>query len=216
MRTAQEYAVSTAAITLMRGVVYREAHEAVWACLTRHNGPLRDHFGVLGVELVVDEVEGYAYLRTRTDQDDEPLPRLINRRSLSYPVSLMLVLLRKRLAEFEATSSEPRLVMTRDQLADLVGLFLPTSTNEARLLDQVDSTIKKVHELGFLRPLRGQRDQWEVRRILKAYVDAQTLSDFDGRLADYRHALGQTAPAEAGTNPDPEPDSNNDQEPADE
>lgn len=206
MRTPEEYAVSTAAIQLMRGVVYRETHEAVWGSLSRHSGPLRDHFAVLGVELVVDDVEGYAYLRTRED-DDEPLPRLINRRSLSYPVSLMLVLLRKRMVEFEATSSETRLVLNRDQLVELVSLFLPGSTNEARLLDQVDTTIRKVQELGFLRPLRGQRDLWEVRRILKAYVDAQTLADLDGRLADYR--LAPTARAHPG------PD-RNDQEPSDE
>ena len=46
-------------------------------------------------------------------------------------------------------------------------------------------TIKKAAELGFLRLLRGQGDHWEVRRILKAYVDAQTLSDFAGKLREY-------------------------------
>ena len=40
-------------------------------------------------------------------------------------------------------------------------------------------------ELGFLRQLRGQTEHWEVRRILKAYVDAQTLSDFAGKLREY-------------------------------
>ncbi len=64
-------------------------------------------------------------------------------------------------------------------------MFLAESTNEARVIDQVDTTIRKVAELGFLRQLRGRGDQWEVRRIIKAYVDAQTLSDFAGKLADY-------------------------------
>jgi len=40
-------------------------------------------------------------------------------------------------------------------------------------------------ELGFLYRLRGQEQQFEVRRILKAFVDAQWLSDFDQRLKDY-------------------------------
>ena len=52
-------------------------------------------------------------------------------------------------------------------------------------MDQAETTIKKAAELGFLRPLRGQRDHWEVRRILKAYVDAQTLSDFAAKLREY-------------------------------
>ena len=57
------------------------------------------------------------------------------------------------------------------------------------MVDQAETTIRKAAELGFLRQLRGQTDQWEVRRILKAYVDAQTLSDFAGKLAEYAGAL---------------------------
>ena len=71
----------------------------------------------------------------------------------------------------------------------MLRLFLADSTNEARVVDNVESTIKKAAELGFLRQLRGQSDHWEVRRILKAYVDAQTLSDFAGKLREYAGAV---------------------------
>jgi hypothetical protein len=190
MRTAEEQAVSAAIITLMKGVVYRESNEAVWTTLDRHSPAVRDHFTTIGVDVVLDDTEGYAYLRSREQNDDEePLPRLVNRRSLSYNVSLLLVLLRKRMVEFEATSGEGKLVLTRDQVVDMIRLFLADSTNEARVIDQVDRTIAKAHELGFLRPLRGQANHWEVRRILKAYVDAQTLSDFAGKLTDYAGTL---------------------------
>ncbi len=64
-------------------------------------------------------------------------------------------------------------------------LFLADSTNEARVIDQADRTIAKAAELGFLRPLRGQPDHFEIRRILKAYVDAQTMSDFAAKLQEY-------------------------------
>ncbi|MAS54702.1 MAG: hypothetical protein CMJ44_08790 [Pimelobacter sp.] len=185
MRSETEVAVSTAAITLMRGVVYRETHEVVWATLQRHGAPVRDHFATIGVDVVVDDNEGYAYLRAQVDDADE-LPRLVNRRSLSYPVSLLLVLLRKRMVEWESTSNEPRLILTREQIGEMLALFLADTSNEARQLDQVDATIKKVVDLGFLRALRGQRDTFEVRRILKAYVDAQTLADFAAKLDDYR------------------------------
>jgi hypothetical protein len=37
-----------------------------------------------------------------------------------------------------------------------------------------------------LRKLRGSEDRFEVRRILKSFVDAQWLGEFDRRLADYR------------------------------
>jgi len=75
--------------------------------------------------------------------------------------------------------------VTSEQIADQVRLFLPDTANEARLLDRIDAHINKVVELGFLHRLRGQENQYEVRRILKAFVDAQWLSDFDQRLADY-------------------------------
>src|SRR5699024_2890015 len=110
------------------------------------------------------------------------------RRSLSYHVSLLLVLLRKHLVEFEASGSEGKLVLTRDQMVDILRLFLPDSSNEARAIDQVDTTIRKAAELGFLRQLPKQPGHWEVRRILKAYVDAQTLGDFAGKLTEYAGA----------------------------
>lgn len=186
MRTPDEQATATAIIKLMRGVVYRESDEDSWLALARHEGAVRDHFATIGVEVVVDDAEGYAFLRSKEEHDDtDPLPRLVKRRSLTYHVSLLLVLLRKRLVEFETAGGEGKLVLSRDQIVDLLRLFLADSTNEARVVDSVDTTIRKAADLGFLRQLRGQSDHWEVRRILKAYVDAQTMSDFAGKLADY-------------------------------
>jgi hypothetical protein len=99
------------------------------------------------------------------------------------------VLLRKRLVEFETTGGEGRLVLTTDQIVEMLRLFQAESTNDARVVEQAETTVKKAAELGFLRQLRGQRDQWEVRRILKAYVDAQTLSDFSAKLREYAGAV---------------------------
>ena len=191
MRTLEEQAVASSIIELMRGVVYREQHEDTWATLDRHAGPVRDHFAAIGVDVVVDDSEGYAYLRSQEqDADAEPLPRLVRRRTLTYHVSLLLVLLRKRLVEFETTGSEGKLVLSRDQVVELLRVFLADSTNEARVVDRVDATLKQVADLGFLRQLRGQSEHWEVRRILKAYVDAQTLSDYAGKLREYADAPG--------------------------
>jgi Domain of unknown function (DUF4194) len=67
--------------------------------------------------------------------------------------------------------------------------FWPTSTNEARLVDQIDTLIGKVVDLGFLRRIKDQVGLFEVRRILKAFVDGQWLADFDARLAEYAQAL---------------------------
>jgi hypothetical protein len=190
MRGADEHAVASAIIRLMQGVIYREQDEMTWTSLDSHRPAVRDHFATIGVEVVVDDTEGYAYLQTRDEDDGEdPLPRLVKRRTLTYDVSLLLVLLRKRLVEFEtAGGGESKLVLSRDQIVDMLRLFLTESTNEARVVDRVDATIKSAADLGFLRPLRGRSDHWEVRRILKAYVDAQTMSDFAAKLAEYAGA----------------------------
>ncbi len=188
---SDEHAAGSAIIRLMQGVVYRESDDDTWLTLERAGAGVRDHFAAIGVEVVLDDTEGYAYLRSRPEvEGDEALPRLVRRRALTYNVSLLLVLLRKRLVEFETSGSEGRLVLTRDQIVEMLRLFQADSSNEARIVDQADRTIGKAVELGFLRPLRGQTDHWEVRRILKAYVDTQTLSDFAGKLRQYAGAAG--------------------------
>ena len=173
-------------ITLFQGVLYRETGAASWQALLDLQARVRDYAGVIGLELMLDEAEGYAYLRQRAPVADGPeLPRLTQRRPLSFPVSLLLVLLRRKLAEFDATGGDTRLVVSRDDIANHMRLFLPDTANEARLFDRMDTHLNKVVELGFLRRLRGQEGQYEVRRILKAFVDAQWLDDFAARLDAY-------------------------------
>ncbi|NUT73317.1 DUF4194 domain-containing protein [Pseudarthrobacter sp. C4D7] len=173
---------------LFKGVLYAENDEKVWQALLGLTSHVRDYVSVLGLNLVLDESEGYAFLRSKDDPDGT-LPRLIARRTLTFNVSLLLALLRRRMMEFDINSSEVRLIMTEQEIADMVSVFLPESSNEARVLDRLGADIKKVVELGFLRKLKGQADTYEVARILKAYVDAQWLEEFDARLADYRATL---------------------------
>ncbi len=181
--------LATVLIPLLKGVTYRADDAAHWTALLQLQGRVRDFVAVLGLELMCDEAEGYAFLRSRTVPDDDPaakLPRLVARRPLSFPVSLLLALLRKKLAEFDAGGGDTRLILSREQVAELLRVFMPESSNEARLIDQVDTQLNKVVELGFVRRLRGQDGMFEVQRILKAFVDAQWLGEFDTRLAAYR------------------------------
>ena len=201
--TASTDHFSALAISLLKGVVYREADERLWAALLELQARIRDYVAVLGLELMLDEAEGYAFLRSRTDpHEDEAasrLPRLVARRPLSFPVSLLLVLLRKKLAEFDASGSDTRLVLSRDDIVELVRVFLPERSNEARLIDQIETHVNRVVDLGFLRKLRPEASSssspahYEVRRILKAFVDAQWLAEFDARLAVYRERLQDDA-----------------------
>ena len=190
--------LSAVVIPLLKGVTYRADDAAHWSALLQLQGRVRDHVAVLGLELILDEAEGYAFLRSRPDPEDDAapkLPRLVARRPLSFAVSLLLALLRKKLAEFDAAGGDTRLILSREQVAELLRVFLPEGSNEARLIDQVDAQLNRIVDLGFVRRLRGQEQMFEVRRILKAFVDAQWLADFDTRLAAYRAQLeGQIGP----------------------
>lgn len=193
-------------VLLLKGVLYREDDERLWAILLRLQARVREQAAVLLLDLVLDEAEGHAFLRGRPDPDDTDsttrLPRLVARRPLPYAVSLLLALLRKRMAEFDAGGGDTRLVLSRDEIAELMRVFLPDGSNEARLIDKVDATITRVVDLGFLRrldpvragarPARGG-GHYEVRRILKAFVDAQWLAEFDARLEVYRTAVSEEA-----------------------
>lgn len=191
--------LSVLLISLLKSVLYRDGDERQWAALLNLQVQVRDYAAVLNLDLVLDEAEGHAFLRSRPEPaDDDPaprLPRLVARRPLSFPVSLLLALLRKKLAEFDAGGGDTRLVLSRDDIVELVRVFLPDGPNEARLVDQIETTINKVVELGFLHKLKpasgasAGATSYEVRRILKAFVDAQWLAEFDARLASYQSQL---------------------------
>ncbi len=200
--TAAPADLSALIIFLLKGVIYQEADAKVWNALLNLQARVRDYVAVLGLELVLDESEGYAFLRSRPESEDDSakLPRLVARRPLSFPVSLLLALLRKKLAEFDASEGDTRLVLTRDEMVELIRVFLPETSNEARLIDQIETHLNKIVELGFLRRLKtsitpqpGQAAVFEVRRILKAFVDAHWLADFDAQLAAYQAHLGAGA-----------------------
>lgn len=220
-RTARDPELSVVVTSLLKGVVYRESGEALWRDLLAREAQVRDIVAMMGLQVVVDEGDGYAYLRSQPEHErDERVPRLIPRRELPFDVSLLLALLRKRLAQADSEGGETRLVLARTEIVDLLRVFLAqdagAAANEARLVDRVDGLVRRVVELGFLRPAgrpdpdgapdggvapvedvdpaAGDARRYEVRRILKAFVDAQWLADFDARLAQYLELAADGGP----------------------
>lgn len=192
--TEPNNALSLVLINLLKGVLYQEQDPKTWQQLMNLQAQVRDYVSVLGLELMLDEAEGFAWLRTRsTDEGDAEPPRLVGRRQLSYPVSLLIALLRRKLAEFDAGGGDTRLILSRDDIVELMRTFMPPGSTETRLVDQIDAHLNKVIDLGFARRLRGQEQMIEVRRILKAFVDAQWLEDFDQRLQAYQQHISPGA-----------------------
>jgi len=186
-------------VSLLKGVVYQENDPRLWSELIKLQARVRDYVATLGLELIFDEAEGYAFLRSRIEDGESEanaaMPRLVARRPLSFQVSLLLALLRKKMAEFDARGGETRLILSGDEIVELIRIFVPSGSNDAKLVDQVDTNIKKIIDLGFLRQIKttaGKQNLYEVRRILKAFIDAQWLSDFDNQLAQYKAKLSES------------------------
>lgn len=187
-------ALSVLLTSLLKGVIYQENDPKRWSQLISLHNRLKDYVTVLGLDLILDEAEGYAFLKSTDNEDDEQtIPRLITRRPLSFPVSLLLALLRKKLAEFDTNSGDTRLILSRDDIVELIRVFMPEGSNEVKLVDQIERHINKIIELGFLRKLNqstaSELPRYEVRRIIKAFVDAQWLAAMDAKLEQYKTKL---------------------------
>lgn len=103
-----ELSLSDAVIPLLRGVVYSGTHPHAWQAVRKLESAVRDYVSALNLDLFVDPAEGFAYLR-RKQRVEDGAPMLLRRRALSYRVSLMLALLRRRLIEMDTQGDQTRL-----------------------------------------------------------------------------------------------------------
>lgn len=184
-------AFSTAMVTLYKGFINRETQLQHWNTILAQRTRMEDYVAQIGLHLVVDETDGYAYLKQQTQTDDHlEIPRLIPRHALSYPVSLLLVLLRKQLIEFDSQNSAERFVVSKKEMMEMLRPYLKDTSNEARQLKEMESNLNRIKDMGFIRVLDGADGNYEVLRILRSFVDAQWLGQMEERLQAY-HAYAQ-------------------------
>jgi hypothetical protein len=172
---------------LLREPLYRE-DTALWDTLRSHTDDIRHYFRQIGQELVLDEGEGFAFIRQLETETDEAAPRLVQKRPLSYHATLLLVCLREELLRFEASANDStRLIKSRDDLHHLVSAFLPESNNQVRDARTFDNAITRLEDCGLLRPINPDRDAFEVMRIVKARLTPGELEDVKERLLRHVH-----------------------------
>ena len=186
--------ISPLIIHLLKGILFRNQHPLLWNDLLELQSQVLDYVQVIGLNLEIDDVEGYAWLVQIIPDEDEknPLPRLIARRPLSYPISLLCVLLRKKMAEADSSGDEMRVIVSREELASSMQVFMPEKSNEAQIAASINATINKVAELGFLRKLKNDNENLEIQRIISALVDADWTADFNEKLKIYQEHVQST------------------------
>lgn len=184
MHESSEFGPRTFALAqLFVGPVYAEDVQ-VWETIRAERNYLSHYFRQIGQELVVDDAEGFAFIRQIEPEGEERVPRIGRRQALGYIASILLVCLREELARFDAAPGDStRLVLTRQQLRELVSQFVKESNNQIRDMRTVDSAIRRAEELGFLRTIGTEEsDTLEVMRILKARFGPSELESVKERL----------------------------------
>lgn len=173
-------------LKLLQGVLYHDDKQ--WETLLSYAIPVQRHFAAVGLSLHLDEAEGYAYL-TQPDGEEEgaaalTLPRLVRRSPLTFDATLLCVLLREALQEFQARDpGGGRLVLSGEELREKMRRFYRVRTDMTRLDSKIASAIRQVAELGFLKLLNNpQTEEYEVRRILKAKLPADGLVEIRDKL----------------------------------
>ena len=189
----QEQAFSRAAILLLKGIVSRGKDEALWQDILSNQTALRDYFRRLGLTLIIDELDEYAYLR---QEESSGLPHLVPRYPLSYNLSMLLVQLRKVLAEYDRAAGSSRVVVSFEDILRRMEPFLPVQTNEMKYRQSVEHLVRAAMRMGFLQKIKGKETDYEVRPILRRFIDAQWLDDFAQKLEDYEK-YGQVRHVEA-------------------
>ncbi|WP_375470624.1 DUF4194 domain-containing protein [uncultured Nostoc sp.] len=186
MQPQPPLAYANVILKLLQGAIYSDDRH--WERLQSNLTPIKEYFGKIGLQVRNYETEGFAYLeQPDPDPEDqtEALPRLTARHQLSFNVTVLCVLLREQLRQFDASDATGRLVLSIEKIRDLLKAYLPEGNNEERFRREVDGLVKQTMELRFLKRLSGQDENYEVRPILKAKVDADTLELLKQKLAAY-------------------------------
>ena len=107
---------SGTAVKLLKGPVYENEDRKTWSILIRFRENLEAYFRVIGLHVVTEEEDGYAYLEQvkdsvekgmeNEDEAAEDLPRLIRKVPFSYTMSMLLVLLRQEYEKFASSINE--------------------------------------------------------------------------------------------------------------
>ena len=179
---------SAAAVRLLQGVVYHDDNARTWDTLLRSISPLTEYFAKIGLLLIVDESEGMAYLR-QLDVDEiaaesESVPRLFRRTPLGYEASLLCVVLRDLLRQFEEEDVQnERCVISQDELLAMWKAFFSKQSDEVKLNRSLQAALRKLEELKFVRQFEDEPPSWEIRRILKARLPLDDLERLKTSLA---------------------------------
>ena len=174
-------------VRLLQDAVYSDDTE-IWAALLRYRSHIENFFYEIGLQLIVHEEDGFAYLKQADQEDGVAVPRLFRRDKLPKGVAIVGVLLRERLLQFdEKVHDESRLILRKDDIVQIVTPFFPETHDEIKADKRIEAAINKAEEMGLLRKMVAidGDERYEVRRIIKARFPVETLKVLREQLEAY-------------------------------
>lgn len=184
-------------VTLLRtGVIESDGDEDLWHTAVHTAAAVRDYVKPIGLEFILDEAEGYGYLRSRARGGDEPESApLIQRVQLGYRDTILLVLLRRRLDDADA-AVDNRLVLTFEEMQELFRTFDPDHAREAHATKKLQAAVNRLVDLRYLRQMTPE-NRYEVRRLIRAFIDADTCRTVMERIKAHIEGGGKGDPEDS-------------------
>ncbi len=180
------YLYSSAIVALMKGIVSHDKNEKVWNTIIERQNEIEDYINVMGLTLILHKDEGYAYLRHREYMDEEKaIPKLTSSRQLDFITSLSLVLLRKELIEIHKNANDERFIMSRQSFYDKMSPYLKGTNDEVKQKRSLNATLNKIEDMGFIKVLDNKEKDFEISLLVKSFMSAQNVENFDKKLEEY-------------------------------
>lgn len=178
---------SKAVVKLLKGVV--ENNDTIWSDILTYQTEIQDYISLMGLELILKKDEGFAFIKQRTI-DDAKTVNLVSRRQYGFELSVMLVVLRQMLEDFD---SNPTLSQATDkyvtafEIKEETEMFLPSTYNKTKFEKELDNNIERLVDFGFLIAPKSNdgETRYKIHRIIKEKVTLDDLLDFKKQLNDY-------------------------------
>jgi hypothetical protein len=179
-------------VKLLKGPV-EYVEKTTWEKLIQYKTELTAFLLQLGLTLVLDEQDGYAYVKHTLNDEEDSSVTWIQRRSLTYEESVMLVLLREMMAEFEVGEATNReLIKKRREIKEYAELFFKENASRVKFLKEIDRLIDKAEENGFLDKTEhhdlADEQKFRIKKIIKAKVSTEELDAFYMQLQKFKEA----------------------------
>jgi hypothetical protein len=178
---------SKAIVRLLKSTV--ERNSSVWSDVVHYQDEIQAYISQMGLELIVKKDEGFAFLKQFEDSEGNTLG-LITRRQIGFETSIVLVVLRQSLEEFDSNPTQflvTEKFITDSEIREELELFLQEGYNKLKFKKELEKYIRNAVELGYLKEISKKENEtkYQIHRIIKEKITLDILQEFKTKLQEY-------------------------------